>query len=44
MENQGENKNRNNIFESREFIHFITDLLEPLYIYLFHSNPKRGKK
>ena len=32
MENQEvENKNRNNEFDSHEFIHFIADVIEPLY-------------
>ena len=35
MENQEvENKNRNNEFDSHEFIHFIADVIEPLYILL----------
>ena len=31
--NQGENKNINDIFYSLEFIHFIADLIDPLYIF-----------
>ena len=31
MKNQGENKNRNNAFDSHEFIHFIADLTGPFF-------------
>ena len=30
----GENKNRKNKFNFREFIHFIPDLIGPLYIFI----------
>ena len=33
MQNQGENKNRNNTFYSHEFIRFIADLIGPLSIF-----------
>ena len=33
MKNQGENKKRHNTFHSREFIHFIADLLGRLSIF-----------
>ena len=35
MKNQGENKNRNNTFDSLEFIHFTADLIGPLYIFSY---------
>ena len=35
MKNQVKNKNRNNTSYSREFIHFIADLIEPLHIYIY---------
>ena len=31
MKNQGENKNRNNKFHSREFIYFTADVIGPSY-------------
>ena len=35
MENQGgANKSRNNKFNFHEFIHFISDLIGPLYIFI----------
>ena len=33
MKNQGENKSRNNAFDSHEFIHYIADLIRPLSIF-----------
>ena len=33
IKNQGENKNRNNIFDSHEFIYYISDLIGPLSIF-----------
>ena len=33
MKNQGEDKNRNNTFNSLEFIHFTADLIGPLHIF-----------
>ena len=33
MKNQGENKNRNNRFDSLKFIHFTADLIGSLYIF-----------
>ena len=47
MENQGENKHKNN---SHGFIHYIADLIGPLYIFRFSlsktyiSEPKREYK
>ena len=34
IKNQDENKNRNNLFNSHQFIHFIADLIRPLSIFL----------
>ena len=36
MKNQGENKNRNNTFDSLEFIHFTVDLIWPLLFFIFY--------
>ena len=33
MKNQGENKSRNNTFDSLDFIHFTADLIGPLYTF-----------
>ena len=33
MKNQGVNKNRNNTFDSNEFIHFTVDLKGPLFMF-----------
>ena len=33
MNNQGENKNRNNTFDSHEFIHYIADMKGSLSIF-----------
>ena len=33
MKNQGENKSRNNTFDSHDFIHYIADQIGPLAIY-----------
>ena len=33
MKNQDENKIRNNIFDSHEFIYFIVDLIGPLCVF-----------
>ena len=33
MKSQDENKNRNNAFDSHEFIHYIADLIGPLSIF-----------
>ena len=38
MKNQVKNKNRNNTFDSNEFIHFIADLIGSLYIFHFLSS------
>ena len=35
MKNLVESKNRNNTFDSNEFIHFIADLIGSLYIFHF---------
>ena len=34
IKNQDENKNRNNLFNSHQFIYFIADLIRPLSIFL----------
>ena len=36
MKNKGENKNKCN--ESDEFIHYIVDPMEPLYVFRFSSS------
>ena len=47
MKNEGENENKN---KSHKFIHYLADLIGPLYIFCFSlsntyiSNPKREYK